>query len=520
MDVFGFNISRNGKIDTNSSESDLVAKEPVKSFITPESDDGAISVAGGYFGGQYVDFEGASKNDVDLIKKYRDMALHAEVEMAVDDIVNESIVFDGFKKPVEIYLDDLDAPESIKTKIRDEFEFIMKTVDFYSKGYELFRRWYVDGKLYFHIILDPTNPKKGIHELRAIDPIKIKKIRKINKSIDPKTGVSVIDSIEEFYVYLDNDDINSSTATTSDKLLTEQGIKVSPDSIAYAHSGLFDSSKKRVLGYLQKAIKPLNQLRMIEDSVVIYRISRAPERRIFYVDVGNLPKNKAEQYLRDVMNRYKNKMVYDASTGSMRDEHRHQSMLEDYWMPRREGGRGTEITTLDGGQNLGEMEDVMYFQKKLYKSLNVPLSRLEAENGFNMGRSSEITRDEVKFFKFIERLRKKFSGIFSAFLKVQLITKGIITEEDWVKYEDYIFYNFTKDSYFTELKENEILKERVDLLQIMDDYIGKYYSIEYVRKNILKQSEEDIKLIDTQIKSETASGDIDTDDDEGDDDGL
>ena len=520
MEVFGFNISRSGKIDTNSSESDLVEKEPVKSFITPESDDGAISVAGGFFGNHYVDFEGASRNDVDLIKKYRDMALHAEVEMAVDDIVNESIVFDGFKKPVEIYLDDLDAPETIKNKIREEFDFILKTTDFYNKGYEIFRRWYVDGKLFFHIILDPSNTKKGIHELRPVDPIKIKKIRKVNKKVDPKSGISLIDSVEEFYVYLDNDDITSNTATTSDKLLSEQGIKVSPDSIAYCHSGLFDSSKKRVLGYLQKAIKPLNQLRMIEDAVVIYRISRAPERRIFYVDVGNLPKNKAEQYLRDVMNRYKNKMVYDASTGAMRDEHRHQSMLEDYWMPRREGGRGTEITTLDGGQNLGEMEDVMYFQKKLYKSLNVPISRLEAENGFNMGRSSEITRDEVKFFKFIERLRKKFSELFSVLLKVQLMSKGIITEDDWAKYEDLIFFDFTKDSYFTELKENELLKERIDLLQTVDDYIGKYYSIEYVRKNILKQSEEDIKLIDTQIKSETASGDIDSDSDEGDDDGF
>ena len=517
MEVFGFNITRSGKIATNSSEDSLVTKEPVKSFITPDSDDGAISVAGGFFGNHYVDFDGGARNDTDLIKKYRDMALHAEVEMAVDDIVNESIVFDGFKEPVAIYLDELEAPETIKNKIRDEFKFILKTLDFYDKGYEIFRRWYVDGKLYFHIILDPQNAKKGIHEVRPIDPIKIKKIRKVNKKVDPKTGVSLIDSIEEFFVYIDTTDMGQPGAST-DKLLTEQGIKVAPDSISYTHSGLFDSSKKRVLGYLQKAIKPLNQLRMIEDAVVIYRISRAPERRIFYVDVGNLPKNKAEAYLRDIMNRYKNKLVYDASTGQIRDEHRHMSMMEDYWMPRREGGRGTEISTLDGGQNLGEMEDVEYFQKKLYKSLNVPISRLEAENGFNMGRSSEITRDEVKFFKFIERLRKKFSELFHNLLKVQLISKGILTEEDWnTTYSESIFFDFTKDSYFSELKENELLKERIDLLQTVDDYIGKYYSIEYIRKNILKQTEEEIKDIDSQIKSETASGDIDTEGDNEDD---
>ena len=514
MEVFGFNITRSGKIATNSSEDSLVTKEPIKSFITPDSDDGAISVAGGFFGNHYVDFDGGARNDTDLIKKYRDMALHAEVEMAVDDIVNESIVFDGFKEPVSIYLDDLDASESIKNKIRDEFKFLLKTLDFYDKGYEIFRRWYVDGKLYFHIILDPQNPKKGIHEVRPIDPIKIKKIRKVNKKVDPKTGVSLIDSIEEFFVYLDANDTGQPGAST-DKLLTEQGIKVAPDSISYTHSGLFDSSKKRVLGYLQKAIKPLNQLRMIEDAVVIYRISRAPERRIFYVDVGNLPKNKAEAYLRDIMNRYKNKLVYDASTGQIRDEHRHMSMMEDYWMPRREGGRGTEISTLDGGQNLGEMEDVEYFQKKLYKSLNVPISRLEAENGFNMGRSSEITRDEVKFFKFIERLRKKFSELFHNLLKVQLISKGILTEEDWNNsYNDAIFFDFTKDSYFRKKKKNELIKERIDLLQTVDDYIGKYYSIEYVRKNILKQTEDEIKEIDAQIKSETASGDIESEEDD------
>ena len=513
MEVFGFNITRSGKIATNSSENTLVTKEPVKSFITPDSNDGAISVAGGFFGNHYVDFDGGARNDTDLIKKYRDMALHAEVEMAVDDIVNESIVFDGFKEPVSIFLDELKATESIKNKIRDEFKFILKTLDFYDKGYEIFRRWYVDGKLYFHIILDPQNTKKGIHEVRPIDPIKIKKIRKVNKKVDPKTGVSLIDSIEEFFVYLDSDETGG--YGSGDKLLTEQGIKVSPDSISYTHSGLFDSSKKRVLGYLQKAIKPLNQLRMIEDAVVIYRISRAPERRIFYVDVGNLPKNKAEQYLKDIMNRYKNKLVYDASTGQIRDEHRHMSMMEDYWMPRREGGRGTEISTLDGGQNLGEMEDVEYFQKKLYKSLNVPISRLEAENGFNMGRSSEITRDEVKFFKFIERLRKKFSELFHNLLKVQLISKGILTEEDWNNsYSDGIFFDFTKDSYFSELKENELMKERIDLLQTVDDYIGKYYSVEYVRKNILKQSEDEIKEINSQMQSEKASGEMEGDEDE------
>ena len=510
IDLFGFSIGRKGKIPPKPQENTSASNSKLKSFVPPDTDDGAAIVEAGGFYGSFIDFEGAIKNDIDLINKYRDMSLHPEIEIAVDDIVNDAIVYDEKQSPVELMLDDVDQPDSIKSKIQIEFEEVLRLLKFRERGYDLFRRWYIDSRLYFHIMIDDASSKKGIQELRAIDPTRIRKVKKIEKK--PKgVGISrfdVVDNVEEFYVY---SEVDKNPAVT-------EGIKVAPDSICYVHSGLFDATRRRVFGFLQKAIKPLNQLRMIEDAVVIYRISRAPERRIFYIDVGNLPKNKAEQYLRDIMNRYRNKLVYDASTGEIRDDRRHMSMLEDYWLPRREGGRGTEITTLEGGQNLGEMDDVEYFKKKLYQALNVPSSRLETDNGFNMGRSAEITRDELKFFKFIDRLRNRFSEVFDQLLRVQLVLKGIITEDDWNLIKEKIAYHWLKDSYFSELKEGEILKERLDMLSQVNEYIGKYYSIEWVRRNVLRQTEEDMKLIDTQMKTEKGAGlhdDEDDDDDNG-----
>ena len=507
IDLFGFSIGRKGKVPPKPQETSQGNQARLASFAPPETDDGAALVEAGGFYGSYIDFNGSIKNDIDLINKYRDMSLHPEIEIAVDDIINEAIVYDDKQNPCDLLLDDVDQPDSIKSKIQTEFDEILRLLKFKSKGYDVFRRWYVESRLYFHIMIDDNSPKKGIQELRPIDPTKIRKVKKVEKKPQGR-GVdryNIVDNVEEFYVYSELD---------KNPTLSE-GIKVAPDSICYVHSGMFDATKSRVFGYLQKAIKPLNQLRMIEDAVVIYRISRAPERRIFYIDVGNLPKNKAEQYLRDIMNRYRNKLVYDASTGEMRDERKHMSMLEDYWLPRREGGRGTEISTLDGGQNLGEMDDVEYFKKRLYQALNVPSSRLEADNGFNMGRSAEITRDELKFFKFIDRLRNRFSDLFNQLLRIQLILKGIITEDDWPSISENMSIRWLKDSYFTELKEGEILKERLDMLSQIDDYIGKYYSLEYVKKHVLRQSEEDIKIIDQQMKSEQEAG-LHGDEEEGD----
>ena len=496
FEIFGFSIGRKGKEAPSLLPKEADQKK-AKSFAPPDYDDGAITLAGGGHFGSYVDFEGTLKTELDLIFKYRDMSTHAEIEQAVEDISNDTIIYDDKRKSVSIVLDEVDLPDSIKNKMQAEFDGVLHLLNFKNKGYEIFRKWYIDGRLYYHIILDESSSKKGIVELRPIDGTKIRKVRKINKKLNPNGAQSeIVDNVEEFYVYNDNTYTSNSV----------DGLKIALDSISYTHSGLYDASKKRVLGYLHKAIKPLNQLRMIEDAVVIYRISRAPERRIFYVDVGNLPKNKAEQYLRDIMNRYRNKLVYDSASGEIRDDKRHMSMLEDFWMPRREGGRGTEISTLDGGQNLGEMEDVEYFKKKLYRALNIPSTRLEADNGFNMGRSAEITRDELKFFKFIERLRVKFAEVFLNALRVQLVVKGIMNEDDWKKIAQDISFNWTKDSYFTELKESEILKERMEVLQTMDEYIGKYYSIEHIRRNILRQNDEDIKLIDSQIEQEKVSG--------------
>ena len=418
--------------------------------------------------------------------------------MAVEDIINEVIVSDERDTSVSLSLDKLAISDNIKMKVRDEFDEVMRLMNFDEKGHDIFRRWYVDGRIYFHKVIDPTSPRKGITEVRYIDPRKIKKVREITKKRDNKgKGIEVIEQTAEWFVY--NEKGMSSANSNA-------GIKISSDSITYVTSGVVDQTKNMVMGHLHKAIKPVNQLRMIEDAVVIYRIVRAPERRIFYVDVGNLPKVKAEAYLRDVMARYRNKLVYDASTGEIRDDRKHMSMLEDFWLPRREGAKGTEVSTLSGGQNLGEISDVEYFQKKLYKALNVPISRMESEAGFNLGKAAEITRDELKFTKFVQRLRKRFTQVFNDVLKTQLVLKGIITIEDWMGIKEHIQYTFLKDGYFAELKNAEILRERINLANEITPYVGKYYSVEFVRKNILQQSDEDIIEINRQIADEIKTG--------------
>jgi len=465
-------------------------------FTLPSTDDGTTEVAGGGFFGQILDTDGRERTEQDLIRRYRDIATQPECDSAIEDIVNESIVSDEKDQSVSISLDNLQYSEAIKKRIRSEFDTVLRLLDFNTKGHDIFRRWYIDGRLFYHKVIDKSDLKKGLVEVRYIDPKKIKKVRQVNKKKDNTTQIDLIQDIEEYFIYNDK----------GLKMGTTEGIKISSDSITYCPSGLIDQNKGHVLSYLHKAIKPINQLRMIEDSLVIYRISRAPERRIFYIDVGNLPKVKAEQYLRDVMNRYRNKLVYDASTGEIRDDRNHMSMLEDFWLPRREGGRGTEITTLPGGSNLGEIDDIKYFQNKLYRSLNVPISRMEAENNFSLGRSTEITRDELKFTKFVQRIRKKFTPLFTDMLKTQLVLKGVISIEEWDRIKEHIQYDFLQDGHFAELKESEMLMERLRLANEVRDYVGKYFSVEYVRKNILKQSERDMEDIDKQIKKEIDQG--------------
>ena len=500
VELFGFTIGRTQK--------EKEAREKV-SFTLPQYDDGALDVSGtpgGAFA-TYLDMEGAAKNEMDLIQRYRQMALFPEAELAVDDIVNEAIVCDREESPVSINLENVNLSPDIKEKIQENFVEVIDLLRMRDGGYDTFKKWYVDGRLYYHIIIDPNNTKRGILELRPIDALKIKKVRQILPPKNP-SDLQATPRIEEYFSFNDGG---------MDGKKGGQIVRIAPDSIAYAHSGLLSEDRKMVLSYLHKAIKPLNQLRMIEDAVVIYRISRAPERRIFYIDVGNLPKIKAEQYLKDIMTRYKNKMVYDAQTGEMRDDRKHMSMLEDYWLPRREGGRGTEISTLPGGENLGELEDVIYFQKKLYKALNVPSSRLEQESGFVLGRAQEITRDEVKFTRFIERLRNRFGHLFNTCLEKQLILKGVLTLNDWRMIEQKIHYEWQTDSQFAELKEAEMLTERLNLLQSMnfaDEIVGNFYSKEYIRKRILKQTQEEIMEIDKQIELEKAAAGPPEEDDE------
>jgi len=494
-DLFGFTVSRK---KAEKSVEPAGGGKQLPSFVAPDAEDGATPIQMGAYYGHYVDLDGNLKNDIDQIKQYRSMSLHAEIESAIDDIINEAIVTEEGTPTVKVLLDDLDQPESIKKKIREEFDHILRLLDFNNRGYEIFRRWYVDGKLYQHIIVDPKNKKAGIQEVRQIDSTKIRKIQQIKKEKDPGSEVEIIKKVEEFFMYSDKG--------PGGPMQDTQGLKIHPDAISYIHSGLYDSARRLVISYLHKAIKPLNQLRMIEDAVVIYRIARAPERRIFYVDVGSLPKTKAEEYVKDIMNRYRNKLVYDANTGELKDERKYMSMLEDFWMPRREGGKGTEISTLDGGQNLGEMEDVDYFKKKLYRALNVPISRLESDNGFNMGRASEITRDELKFSKFVSKLRSKFNGIFFQLLEKQLVLKGVIREDEWDGIKHDIRLDYLRDSHFTELKNAELLENRLQILGDIDQYVGRYFSADWVRQNVLMQDEEEMEKIDKQIQEEKMSG--------------
>ena len=486
-EFFGFEIKRKS----------AAVEKPAVSFVPKTDEDGAgVIQAGGHFGA-YLDIDGdKAKSEIDLILKYRDIAAQPECDAAVEDIVNESIVGNHDGAPLNLILDEVDTSNKIKKSVQVEFTKILQLLNFNSYAHDIYRRWYVDGRLPYHIIIDQNNPKAGIKELRYIDPTKLRKVKEVEEKDDPKTGAKVIVKQKEYYMFQDN---------AMGKY--NQGLKIHPDSIAYATSGVMDQSRKRIMSYLQKAIKPVNQLRMMEDSLVIYRISRAPERRIFYIDVGNLPKGKAEEYLKNIMNQYRNKLIYDAQTGDIKDDKKHMSMLEDFFLPRREGGRGTEISTLPGGDNLGQIDDIIYFQKKLYRSLNVPINRLEQESQFSLGRASEITRDEVKFKKFIDRLRKRFSDLFMQLLKTQLLLKGIITKEDWHHWKEHISFDYIEDNYFAELKEAEIWKERFDMLSSLDEFVGTYISNEWVRKHVLRLSDEDIELMQKQIDKETQSGD-------------
>jgi hypothetical protein len=489
-DFFGFEIKRKGN------------EEPVRPSFVPNTDEDGSGViqAGGHFGA-YLDLDGdQAKNEVDLIYKYRDIAAQPECDAAIEDIINESIVGDNDEAPVNLILDQLEISDKIKESVKNEFETVLRLLNFNAYAHDIFRKWYVDGRLPYHIIIDDKSPKNGIKELRYIDPTKLRKVKEIEEEKDPKTGANIIKKQQEYFLFQDTK-MNSAG----------QGLRIHPDAICYATSGMLDPTRKRILSYLHKAIKPVNQLRMMEDSLVIYRISRAPERRIFYIDVGNLPKGKAEEYLKGIMSQYRNKLVYDAKTGDLKDDRKHMSMLEDFFLPRREGGRGTEISTLPGGENLGQIDDIVYFQRKLYKSLNVPANRLEQENQFSLGRSTEISRDEIKFKKFIDRLRKRFSDMFNQLLKTQLILKGIITIQDWNEWKTYIAYDFIEDNYFSELKESEMMRERFDMLGSVDEYAGKYVSIEWIAKNVLKMDDDAIKDMEKQISAEK---DLDDGDDE------
>jgi len=496
--LFGFTLGRKDVVQVQSPE------QP--SFALPNEalDDGAVTVTQNAYYGTYVDLEGAVRNELELITRYREMANHPELEQAIDDIVNEAISHDVTGRAVDINTDGLKQPETVKRKIREEFENVLRMLNFSNLADDLFKRWYIDGRIYFHVVVDEKSPKEGIQELRYIDPRKIRKVREVQKDRDPKTGAQIIKSIAEYYVYSDKGASTTQNFTSS----VNAGLRIATDSIINVNSGLMDAKNTFVISYLHKAIKPLNQLRMIEDAVVIYRLSRAPERRIFYIDVGNLPKGKAEQYLRDVMIKYRNKMVYDASTGELRDDRKHMSMLEDFWLPRREGGKGTEITTLPAGQNLGELEDVKYFRNKLLQSLNVPISRLEPQQGgmIGLGRVSEVTRDEVKFSKFIDRLRNKFTQIFDNALAIQLILKGICSREEWEKFKESIYYDFQKDNNFTEMRDAEILRERLNLLSAVDPYLGRYYSARWVKKKVLQMTDTEIEEMQKDIEEEQELG--------------
>ena len=490
INLFGFQIVRADQTE-----------QLQPAVTTPTTDDGAINItSGGYFG-TYLDLDATFKNENDLITRYREMAMQPELEAAIDDVVNESVVHDEKGKSVTIILDDLDQPDNIKDMIRAEFDAVLRLLNFSNNGNDLFRRWYIDGRLYYQVLIDEKQPKLGIRELVYLDPRKIKKVRVVDKKKDPRTGIEVVTGSREFYVYNDKATTLGQTFVSSP---SDAGVKIAADAVVNVNSGLMDPKRQMVLSYLHKAIKPLNQLRMVEDAIVIYRISRAPERRVFYIDVGNMPKIKSEQYLRDIMTKFRNKVVYDSSTGEVKDDRKFMSMMEDFWIPRRGEGKSTEITTLPAGENLGELADVKYFEQKLYKSLNVPISRLESTTGFTLGRSTEVTRDELKFMKFIERLRDKFSLMFDELMERQLALKGICSVDEWHEFKEKIHYDFLKDNNFAELKASELLANRLQVMQQIDPYVGVYFSKDWIRKKVLNMNEEEIEEIAKQMEIEKA----------------
>jgi len=489
MKLFGFELVRSKNKDVGKEN------EKLPSIVPKTDDDGAgyVTASGSHYG-QYIDINGDNaKDNAEMIMKYRGVATHPEVDAAIEDIVNESISGSENEAPVLINLDGVETSDKIKKLMTEEFDNICGMLNFNELGHDIYRSWYVDGRLVHHLVVNEGNMKAGIQEIRPIDATKIRKVKEVKYKKDNKTGAKVVDKTDEFYVF-------------QEKNQTQSAVKLTPDSVSYVTSGLTDPSRKSVVSYLHKAIKPINQLRMMEDSLVIYRLARAPERRIFYIDVGNLPANKAEQHMKEIQTRYRNKLVYDASTGNLKDDRKHMSMLEDFWLPRREGGRGTEISTLPGGDNLGQIDDIVYFQKRLYRSLNVPIARLEQETQFSLGRSTEISRDEVKFQKFIDRLRKRFSTMFTNILKKQLILKGIITPEDWQTWRNDIQIDFIRDNHFTELKDSELLRERLSTLDQLSQYVGEYFSREWVMKNVMMMSEEDIETMKDQVEAENAKG--------------
>ena len=481
--LFGFEIKRAKKKE----------EEKAPSIVPPRDDEGgSYATASGSHYGQYLNLgDDDSKDNYQLIMKYRGNAMHPEVDMAIEDIVNESITGSELEQTLDLNMEDVDAPDRIKKVIKEEFDAIYGMLNFKELGHDIYRRWYIDGRMYHHLVINEKNPKEGIVEIRPIDAAKMRKVKKVKKKKDPITGADIIEKTEEFFIYQEKP--GSST----------NGVKMTTDSVSYVTSGLLSEDRKKIISFLHKALKPINQLRMMEDALVIYRLARAPERRIFYIDVGNLPRGKSEQYMKDIMAKYRNKLVYDAKTGEIRDDRKHMSMLEDFWLPRREGGRGTEISTLPGGENLGQIEDIIYFQKKVYKSLNVPINRLEQESQFSLGRSTEINRDELKFQKFIDRLRMRFAHLFYGILKKQLILKGICTEEDWESWKNDITVDFVKDNHFTELRDIEVLRERIQTLDMVQNYVGEYYSKEWVQKNILMLSDEDVENMKKEIDGET-----------------
>ena len=481
--LFGFEIKR--------AEQEDAKKKP--SIVPARDDDGAgyVTAAGTHYG-QFINLDGDdAKDNYQLIMQYRGVAMHPEVDAAIEDITNEAIVGSEVTQSVDLSMDDLKVSDGIKKQIKEEFDNVYAMLDFGSYGHDIFRRWYVDGRIYHHLVVDEKNLKAGIQEIRAIDSAKMRKVKQIKRKKDPETGAPLIEKIDEYYIYQEKPG-NAS----------QGGVKMSLDSVSYVTSGLLDESRRKVLSYIHKALKPINQLRMMEDSLVIYRLARAPERRIFYIDVGNLPRGKAEQYMKDIMTRYRNKLVYNSKTGEIKDDRKHQSLLEDFWLPRREGGRGTEIQTLPGGENLGQIDDIVYFQKRLYRALNVPINRLEQEAQFSLGRSTEISRDELKFQKFIDRLRKRFSMLFMGILKTQLVLKGVITEDDWNTMKNDIVVDFVRDNHFTELKDLEILREKVQTLDMVNNYVDQYFSREWIMKNVLHFSDEDIDNMAQQAQDE------------------